>query len=229
MAQLLPSVRDSVNELSDEMKADSQASKEELTSLELRFRTDIQTLKTDMAVLESLKDFIEGQEQRREVDRDLWEQDLQNAARSLQSTAQDHLQIQLRDLKAEIRDIVEDEIAKKLPGHVQDTAIHASALQLMGSGIAAALGAIIALAAHDRTNSPREISGRLATFQPVFGPTLSIPSVNVSPLQPRMTPQVANSILFGDKTFGHWVGEYQESFQNYKVSSGTLLNVSQHL
>lgn len=128
LAQLLPSVRDSFNALSDEMKADSQAGKEELTSLELRFRTNIQTLKTDMAVLESLKDYIEGQEQRREADRNLWQQDLQNAARSLQYAAQDHLQIQMRDMKAEVRDIVGEEIAKKLPERIQATLIHASAL-----------------------------------------------------------------------------------------------------
>lgn len=93
----------------------------------------------------------------------------------------------------------------------------------MGSGIAGALGAIVTLAAQNRTLKPQKASRKRPPFQTVSTSTLSLIRTDASPLRPRITPGVATGGYLGGKTPWLWSNEYQTLYQNYKDSSGNFI------
>jgi len=209
LTQLLPSVKDSVAALDQDMKSRFENARQEANALEGRYRNDLEDLKDRIEQLGEVKDFVDGEEDRQAATR-AWQLDLKSAVRSMQSATEMHLEFQVQNLKASIKDMVEEAVEKKQMAEASSAqTAKSSALQLLGTGIASALGAIITIAAQQKSTRKETGSAPLFHLAPK-SQALTVPTtVEASPVRHRLTTGEFTTRWIGNQTPWIWSEESQ--------------------
>lgn len=145
VSQILPNVEESVAALDEQINQGFEELETGQDKLEASFKADMQDLKSCMAELEGLKDIVQREDERQEDTRRQWQDELERAGAAVRKAIQVHLELQMQDLKLDIRTIVSQELLKsKTNGQASSHFSSTAALSLLGSGVAGAIGAMLA-------------------------------------------------------------------------------------
>lgn len=147
LTQTLSSVSGAIARLDDQINQGFKKLEEGQTVLEANIEKDTNELKSCLTRLEILKEYVDKEDDRQGETRSRWQQDLEATAISVQRATATHLELQMQDLRLEVRKI-EDKLSKKqaVEQSMRQVAIK-SAFDVLGSGIAGALGAMLAITA----------------------------------------------------------------------------------
>jgi hypothetical protein len=136
----------------------------------------------------------------------------------MQSATETHLEFQVQNLKASIKEMVEEAIEKRQMNTEANLTQPAknSAFQLLGTGIAGALAAIVTITAH-QTYARRE-----ARSAPLFhlapkSQAITVPmTVEALPVRHRLTPGKFTTRWIGNQTPWIWSEEDQLYIRRHK-------------
>ncbi len=152
--QVLPSVSRGITALDEQISQGFETLEEGQDSFKMNLRQDIQDLKTCMAKLEALKEFADNEDDRQVNMRSLWQEDLKRTAGSVQRAIDTHLELQVQYLGVDIRSIIDEELSKNQAASPNLIYIViTSIINLIGSGISGAIGAVLAISVQDRSST----------------------------------------------------------------------------
>ncbi|KAF8862010.1 hypothetical protein BDZ45DRAFT_222360 [Acephala macrosclerotiorum] len=201
MNQTLPLVSQSIAVLDEQIAQGFNLLDESQDRMESSLKDVVQDLKSGVAKLEALEDFASGERDRQETTRILWQKDLETVARSVQKTTETHLELQIQNLRLDVRNIVDEELGKKQPsspGLIIGTIT--AAFNLLGSGVAGAVGAMLAITAQARPlASENMVTTDLSFARFKYAKTTDLP---VMPLEYAETrPSSASKELASHRSF----------------------------
>ncbi|CZR60026.1 uncharacterized protein PAC_09921 [Phialocephala subalpina] len=131
--QALPLVRQSITALDELINQGFDQLNEDQNRLESTLKAEIQDLKSSITKLNALEELTNREGDRQEKTRSLWQRDLKIAVQPVQIATETHLELQMQNLRLEIRGVVgemlrNEQASSQGPGGIATT----SAINLLG-------------------------------------------------------------------------------------------------